>query len=212
MQAASILEVGPGRGDFLFELAKRHPDQIIAAVEIKRKRYEKLKPRLKRLGIENVVLVHGDARVALPVLIKEQQLEAGYILFSDPWPKDRHSKHRLFQPYFIHELARVIRPDGELVIAHDDESYLSEIRALCAEHPAFTAKTPLLTKEGSGEVNLFQTFYADKWREEGRKLHAAQHLLGVIDAADRDRIAVATGWQELWEYRDQVEIISESVT
>lgn len=201
VREASYLEIGPGRGDFLFELARSKPEHWIVAVEIKRKRYEKLKPRLKRHEIENVCLVHGDARVALPVLFRPQQFESCYILFSDPWPKDRHEKHRLFQSYFVHELARITRPGGEVVVAHDDARYLSEIDTMMAQHPVFSAGT---------SHELPETFYADKWRQQGRTLQALRYQVAELTENDLERLVHDTAGSDFEEWRERIEIITET--
>lgn len=221
VREATILEIGPGRGDFLFELARQNPQTIVATVEIKRKRYEKLKPRLRRLALENVVLINGDARVALPALFHPQQLESCFILFSDPWPKDKHEKHRLFQPYFVHELARVMKPGGEVVIAHDDARYLTEVRRLFEINPLFfknpvvgadpSVRPQVATNAGAhiGAPLLFQTFYATKWQDEGRTLRSCRYTLNEIAETDFERAARDSGWAEFAEWHSKIGITSD---
>jgi tRNA (guanine-N7-)-methyltransferase len=199
--AVSILEVGPGRGDFLFELARNNPDKIIAALEIKKKRYYKLIKRIERLKLMNIRLIYGDARVTLPCLFANKQLETIYILFSDPWPKKKHTKHRLFQPYFVHELFRSLRNRGEVVLAHDDERYLNESRGLLLDHSGFSrgeVPSPLQ------DDNLFDTFYAKKWREAGRELRACRVQKKNL-SVPRELIAAArNGWFRFWWWRGKV--------
>lgn len=161
---SSILEIGPGRGDFLFDLARHHPEKTIASIEIKRKRYEKLKPRLDRHGLKNIVLICGDARVVLPRLFERRQLDAIYMLFLDPWPKKRHAKHRLVQPYFVHELYRTLKTGGEVILAHDNDNYLRASCELLVRHAGFRRGDP------AGRPDMFQTFYAEKWQQAGREL------------------------------------------
>ena len=45
------------------------------------------------------------------------------MLFPDPWPKLRHQKRRIVNPETVAELARVVRPGGELRLATDDPGY-----------------------------------------------------------------------------------------
>lgn len=163
----SLLEIGPGRGDFLFALAQRYPDQEIAAIEIKKKRFYKLVRRVQERNLKNVSLILGDARVALPCLFSRNQLKALYMLFLDPWPKKRHAKHRLFQTYFIYDLYRVLKTSGEVTLAHDNASYLRDSCELFLEHSGFRKGDP------AGRPDVFDTFYAEKWRAAGRELDAA---------------------------------------
>ncbi len=205
IDAATRLEVGPGRGDFLFELARNHPEEVIAAIEIKKKRYYKLIKRVQRFQLSNIRLILGDARVALPCLFRPNQLQSIYILFSDPWPKKRHAKHRLFQAAFVHDLYRTLRDEGELVLAHDDQRYLRESCELLLEHAGFKdvgalREAPL----------LFNTFYAEKWREEGRPLAANYFKKQALGKLPGFMAAYQSRYWQNWRWRHRIAINSES--
>ena len=156
------LEIGPGRGDFLFWLAKENLTSQIYGVEYKKKRFDKLVNRLEKNGLLNIFLHSGDARTVLPQEFSDGYFQKIFILFSDPWPKRRHQKHRLFQESFIRELWRVLEPGGQIFIAHDDPNYLQEIRQL------FELFSEAFSYSSEGVQ--FMTFYAEKWIKEGRQL------------------------------------------
>ncbi|MBI2980708.1 MAG: hypothetical protein HYY44_00065 [Deltaproteobacteria bacterium] len=155
---STILEIGPGRGDFLLHLAEERPTEKIAAIEYKRKRYEKLLQRAS--PFPNIELYLGDARVVLPEF-PEESVEEVYILFSDPWPKRRHAKHRLFQLPFLENLCRVMKTSGRVVVATDDPSYRTQIEEVFRSAPGFSLLPDFFH---------FPTFYAQKWEKEGRSL------------------------------------------
>lgn len=155
-----ILEIGPGRGDFLLHLAHERPDEKIAAIEYKRKRYEKLLSRIA--PFPNIELYFGDARTVLPEFSGGSIGEV-YILFSDPWPKRRHAKHRLFQPSFLEKLYDVLKSGGKVVITTDDASYRSQIEAVFQKIPGL-ALLP--------ELFHYPTLFAQKWEKEGRSLYS----------------------------------------
>lgn len=161
---STFLEIGPGRGDFLFWLATENPTADIVAIEYKRKRYEKLVKRIEKRGLQNIKLYLGDARLVLPQEFAEVSLDKIYVLFSDPWPKRKHAKHRLFQQGFLEDVFRVLKPGGEIFIAHDHPDYKNWIQGLFSQYVssfAFNAEElPILT------------FYAEKWKNEGRSLYA----------------------------------------
>ena len=64
--AGDVLEVGPGRGDLLLDLAARYPDKQLVAIELGGKRYFKLIRRLRRKEITNVHLIWAPAQLAVP--------------------------------------------------------------------------------------------------------------------------------------------------
>lgn len=177
---SKLLEIGPGRGDFLFHLAQENPLATAVGVEYKRKRHEKLRLRLEKRALANVELHWGDARIVLPEEFGDEEFDKIFILFSDPWPKRRHAKHRLFQEGFIEELLRVLKPGGRIYIAHDDPRYVAQIREV---FQGFAGS--LVYHDGGLE---FTTFYADKWIKEGRRIWSFSYE--KIDTADRDAVMI----------------------
>ena len=163
-----FLEIGPGRGDFLFHLAVENPLATVVGVEYKHKRFDKLMRRLEKRALTNVRLFLGDARAVLPQEFGDGEFDRIFVLFSDPWPKRRHARHRLFQDDFVKELHRVLKGDGQIFIAHDDPRYLAQIEEVFQGfRDSFT-----FLEEGID----FQTFYADKWLKEGRKLRSFSYI------------------------------------
>ncbi|HUU46446.1 MAG TPA: hypothetical protein VM118_12010, partial [Acidobacteriota bacterium] len=76
-----ILEIGPGRGDFLFAMAEAYPEKQFVAIEIRNKRYCKLVRRREERGLSNILLIQGDARFVIPSCIPENTVPSAYILF-----------------------------------------------------------------------------------------------------------------------------------
>jgi len=58
-----------------------------------------------------------------------------HVYFPDPWPKARHRRRRFLRAGNIGELARVLRPGGELLIATDFLDYHLQAKLLCLLEP-----------------------------------------------------------------------------
>jgi tRNA (guanine-N7-)-methyltransferase len=111
------LEIGFGRGRFLIERAQAAPGSRIVGIEIKAKWAHLVEERRKRLGLSNVVALHGDAR---EILSRTQgSLARVFVHFPDPWWKKRHARRRVVDEDFVVQLARLIRPGGELFVQTD---------------------------------------------------------------------------------------------
>jgi len=133
----------------------------VVGVEYKKKRFDKLAVRREKRGLANVELVLGNARLFV-LQAPDGEFDQIFILFSDPWPKKRHAKHRLFQEPFVRELLRILKPGGRIYIAHDDPNYVEQIREVFQSLVA----SFVFHEEGVE----FTTFYADKWKKEGRSI------------------------------------------
>ena len=61
----AILEIGPGRGDFLFYLAQNNPDSEVIGIELKSRRYFNLIDRTIKHGFKNVKVIQADGRYSV---------------------------------------------------------------------------------------------------------------------------------------------------
>jgi len=164
-----IVEVGPGRGDFLYHLAESHPEGLVAAIEIKRKRIDRLFHRLQNRGIENVMLIQSDARWALPRFFKIGSIDQIHINFPDPWPKNRHEKNRLMCEEFLAECASRLKTGGHLFFATDQEWYAQDVREIVQDIDSFSS----CFDEGIriNPPGAFPTLFMQKWATAGRTLY-----------------------------------------
>lgn len=167
-QYFDMLEIGPGRGDFILALAQKFPQKKFITIEIGKKRFEKIKERIMRLQIPNITLVGGDARTLLyHSLFEKFTFEKVFVLFPDPWPRNKQRHRRLLQQDFINQLIKHISVPGEFTLATDVEDYarwvnghLEKIEQLqnIATDSIFSPTLP----------DIIPTFFEKKWKSLGR--------------------------------------------
>jgi tRNA (guanine-N7-)-methyltransferase len=113
------LEIGPGRGGFLFERLATEPTVGMIGLEIRWKWAALVDERLKKLGLYPRGRVFAeDARRAVTRL-QSASFDAVFVHFPDPWWKKRHTKRLVVTPLLVQEIARVLVPGGELFIQTD---------------------------------------------------------------------------------------------
>lgn len=120
------LEIGTGRGNFIFERARVSPDSYILGIEIKKKWAYKVNQRCKREGIERARIMSGDARTIMPRIFPAERVSRIFLHFPDPWWKKRHSKRRLLNRNLVDEFLRLLKPGGELFVQTDVEERARE--------------------------------------------------------------------------------------
>lgn len=130
------LEIGFGAGEHLAEQATAHPDVGFLGAEVFENGVVKLLAEVRRRELANVRILVDDARLLLAVL-PDACLARVFILFPDPWPKQRHHKRRMVSPGALDQLARTMKEDAELRLATDDIGYLRAMMELVPTHPAF---------------------------------------------------------------------------
>jgi tRNA (guanine-N7-)-methyltransferase len=130
------LEIGFGAGEHLAWQAQAHPEIGFLGAEVFENGVVRLLAEVQRQSLKNVRVLVDDARLLLAAL-PEASLGRAFILFPDPWPKQRHHKRRMVAPATLDALARTLRDGAELRLATDDPGYLRWMLELAPVHPAF---------------------------------------------------------------------------
>ena len=145
------LDIGFGRGLSLFERAAAEPESRIIGIEVKTKLACKVNERLQKHDLRNVAILCGDAREILKRAEPAGSLQRVALHFPDPWWKKRHDKRRVIGEALLTELARLLKPGGELFIQTDVEHRAEQYVAQLQETAGFT----LASDSGYVEVNPF---------------------------------------------------------
>ena len=164
-----VLEVGPGLGHFLLELADQNKGKQYVAIEAQNKRYHRIAEKAKKRGTKNLIVMKGFAQVVIPAWLESGSFERVYVLFPDPWPKTRHACNRLLTTDFISVLACLLKKNGELFMATDHLGYAKWI---------IRAAEQVQSLENSGNpfcdqklvADYVPTIFEQKWRREGKQI------------------------------------------
>ena len=114
------IEVGMGKGQFLFAQAAAHPDINYIGIE----RYTSVILRaIQKIDDEhppkNLLFICIDA-AELPTVFAPDEVSRIYLNFSDPWPKDRHARRRLTSSEFLARYDQILIPDGTIEFKTDN--------------------------------------------------------------------------------------------
>lgn len=166
-----VLEIGPGRGDFLFYLSENNPKSEIYAVELKSKRYFKLIDRITKRGLNNVKVIQADARQAVVEIFEPDTIDEIHINFPDPWPKRKHTKNRLVSKEFLSDCARILKRGGIVSFVTDSKDYADEVARNCSPDLQVGQLSPGLKAGTTLDNEIFPSYFAQKWLKEGRKFY-----------------------------------------
>jgi tRNA (guanine-N7-)-methyltransferase len=170
------LEVGSGKGLFLANAARARPGHNFVGIELARKYAQRAAERVARLGLANVRVVAGDARLFLARFVPPASLKTVHVYFPDPWWKKRHKKRRVFAEPLVADIERALEPGGELLVATDVEEYFGVIRDLVAGHPRFH-EFPAPEPSAPGHDLDYLTNFERKYRLEGRPIYRVHYRL-----------------------------------
>lgn len=164
------LEIGMGKGTFLTQQSKLHPEINYFGVEYARWFWRYASDRLRRNKCENVRTVRAEAMYFVREFVADAALSVLHIYHPDPWPKKRHHKRRLLQQPFLDQIQRILKPDGLLRIVTDHKEYFEQIDALIKASPLkIVDYTP---PAWANEGELIGTNFERKYILEGRQRYA----------------------------------------
>ncbi len=122
-QAPLGLEIGFGMGQALLDWAATNPEMNLLGLEVYQPGIGSLLHGRETRDIEHLLVIDGDANVAVESLFAPGALSEVRIFFPDPWPKKRHHKRRLIQPPFVSLLSSRLAQGAVLRLATDWEPY-----------------------------------------------------------------------------------------
>ncbi|WP_339728670.1 tRNA (guanosine(46)-N7)-methyltransferase TrmB [uncultured Gimesia sp.] len=165
-----VLDVGAGRGLFLFNASGANLDKNFLGMEIDYREGRRAATRLMKAERPNARVLGGDARIAFDKFISDSSISEVHVYFPDPWWKKRHHKRRIFTDVFVTRITKALKNGGELHFWTDVEEYFERVKNLMDHASQFIQQeTP---QECLPEHDMdYQTSFERKKRNEGWKIH-----------------------------------------
>lgn len=117
--APLFVELGTGKGQFLAELAERHPEVNFVGIEAQQGVVFYAAQKVRARELTNVRLLVFDINHILDIFAPGE-VARFYINFCDPWPKARHAKRRLTHRNFLDKYRSLLQPNGALFFKTDN--------------------------------------------------------------------------------------------
>jgi tRNA (guanine-N7-)-methyltransferase len=168
--AQTCLEVGCGRGRFLQEMARLHPDWRFIGCD----RYTAITARAAARcagdSLMNVRFCDGDIRAVKG--LQRASIDCIYLNFSDPWPRRRHEARRLTHASFLSFYRNLLVPGGRVEYKTDDAAFFDwRLQSLTTAGWTIAREwrsLPAQAPEGmEGDAAFVRTEYEERFRASG---------------------------------------------
>lgn len=116
-----ILEIGCGKGQWLYENAIKNPKKQYYGMEKDKTIVLKLLRKIYRFDIRpnNLHIICDDANNIKNWITK---IDTICIHFPDPWPKKRHTEKRLVHRRFLQIYSDLLNDDGQIIFKTDQKN------------------------------------------------------------------------------------------
>lgn len=121
LKAKLFLEIGSGKGDFLWKIAKENTNANFLGIEKSSTIILKALNKYQKNedDLNNVLLCLADAN-KIDELFEPRSFDGLYLNFSDPWPKKRHARRRLVDINFLNKYEKILKHKAFIEFKTDD--------------------------------------------------------------------------------------------
>ncbi|MDJ1183941.1 tRNA (guanosine(46)-N7)-methyltransferase TrmB [Roseofilum casamattae] len=135
------LDIGCGRGRFLFKMAQVQLDWNFLGLEIRKPLVEEANEWRDRESLNNLHYLFCNANISLENILSsigEKCLHYVTIQFPDPWFKVRHQKRRMVQEELVETISKFLIDEGTVLLQSDVEEVAIEMREIFDRYPQFS--------------------------------------------------------------------------
>ena len=117
------LELGMGRGDFIIDMAKAHPNINYIGLEIVDSQMVMAVNRLSNLNLNNLKLINIDAKEIGNIF--QREIDTIYLTFCDPWPKKQDEKRRFTHENYLRIYDKVFKKNKHIILKTDNKGFFA---------------------------------------------------------------------------------------
>ncbi|MDP4107742.1 MAG: tRNA (guanosine(46)-N7)-methyltransferase TrmB [Bacillota bacterium] len=166
------IEIGTGKGRFITEMAKAHPDINYIGIEVYKSVIVDALDKLIEADLPNLKLLNIDAN-NLEKYFAKSDVDRIYLNFSDPWPKTRHEKRRLTYKSFLKHYENILKDGGEIHFKTDNQG-LFEYSLMSFSQYGLLLKYLSLDLHHSDFEGNIMTEYEQKFSEKGNRIYRCE--------------------------------------
>ncbi len=160
------LEIGIGKGRFIYQMALAYPNiNFIGIEKFDNVMAKAIKTIAKRLP--NLYLIKVDAQKLNEIF--DHEIETIYLNFSDPWPKKRQNKRRLTHPNFLKVYDDLFEDKKHIVMKTDNIGLFADSLVYLSNY-GYTLNDVSLDLDNKDIFNV-KTEYEEKFEGKGFKIN-----------------------------------------
>ncbi|MCR5195386.1 MAG: tRNA (guanosine(46)-N7)-methyltransferase TrmB [Pseudobutyrivibrio sp.] len=166
------IEIGMGKGQFITTLAKQNPNINYIGIERYTSVLLRAIQKVQDEEIPNLKFICFDAANILDVFACKE-VDRIYLNFSDPWPKDRHSKRRLTSTTFLNRYNSILTKEGHIEFKTDNRDLFDFSVEEIDNHPLWHIDeiTYDLHNDSTMNAGNVMTEYEEKFSSKGNPIY-----------------------------------------
>ena len=165
------IEIGTGKGRFLTSLAVQNPSINYLGIEKYSSVLLRAVQKMEQMEeCANLYFLWYDAEEILS-LFDRDEVSRIYLNFSDPWPKDRHTKRRLTSREYLRRYDQFLTKDGSVIFKSDNRGLFDFTLEEAAQAGWKTSEVTYDLHRSEYMQGNIMTEYEEKFSALGNPIH-----------------------------------------
>lgn len=162
------LELGMGRGAFIVQMAKAHPNINYIGLELDRSQTATAISNVKG-KIDNLKFICADAKDIVNYFNKE--IKTIYLTFSEPWPKKGDEKKRFTHESYLRVYDRVFRKQKHIILKTDNKILFQSALESMSNYWYVFKKVSLDLHNDERNIENYMTDFEKQYYKEHRQIY-----------------------------------------
>ena len=168
-----VIELGCGKGEYSFTMAKENPNINYVGIDIKGARFWKGAKMALENKLDNIIFLRTQIEL-IGKIFDENEVSEIWITFPDPQIKLKREKHRLVNLNFIEIYKNILVQDGVINLKTDSEflhGYMLGLIGASKSLKLIYSNHDIYNNSGSPKyVTEIKTFYELKFLNENKPI------------------------------------------
>lgn len=163
------LELGMGRGSFIIEMAKKHPNINYIGLELDINQAATAVSNIKNQKIDNLKMICADAKDIINFFGKE--IDTIYLTFSEPWPKKHDEKKRFTHISYLKLYDRIFKKNKHIILKTDNKILFASALESLSEYWYVFDKVSMDLHNDERNIENVMTDFEKQYYKEKRQIY-----------------------------------------
>lgn len=163
------LELGMGRGSFIIEIAKNHPNINYIGLELDSSQTATAINNIGNLKLNNLKMICANADNLLDFFGKE--INTIYLTFSEPWPKKQDEKRRFTHVNYLKLYDRVFKKNKHIIVKTDNKILFASALESLSNYWYTFDKVSLDLHNDERHIENYMTDFEKQYLKEHRQIY-----------------------------------------
>lgn len=163
------LELGMGRGSFIIEMAKAHPNINYIGLELDKSQTATAISKIGNSKLNNLKMICADAKNIIDYFGKE--IDTIYLTFSEPWPKKQDEKKRFTHESYLRLYDRIFKKNKHIILKTDNKILFASALESLSNYWYSFSKVSLDLHNDERKIENIMTDFEKQYFKEKRTIY-----------------------------------------